>query len=130
MYLYSSRGHSGGYVYALTGLREMFFPLLHIRRPLASSPHLLLHVIRLYSLGLCTTTFLNPNLLPRLCVLLYFHSCLSLMPPVSFTYSSKLSSSVDTITTGFPQCRWCTYCSRNQQYCFKTLWKANHSGMR
>ena len=49
------------YVCALTDLLEMFFSRLPIRRSLASSPHLLLHVIRLYIFGLCTTTFLNFN---------------------------------------------------------------------
>ena len=71
------------YVCALTDLLEIFFSRLPVRRPLASSPHLLLHVIRLYIFCLCTTTFFNFNPLPRLCVLLSFHSCLVIFPDAS-----------------------------------------------
>jgi hypothetical protein len=62
-----------------------------------------------YISGVCTTTFLNFNHLdPSVVCASFFHSCLVIFPdgpPVFFTYSSKLSSSVDTIITGFPRCR-------------------------
>jgi len=63
-------GHSGMYVCALTDLREMFFPLLPIRRPLASSPHLLLHVT--YLAFAPQPSLISTIWIPRLCVLLSF----------------------------------------------------------